>query len=128
MPLEEYILLASLLAGAHPQGAEGQRTLGAEVIVQPNGGAANDMMAAVITHRVRVPTSTVVVKKPTVGHSRSGANASHLKVPRRVIEQSPSWANDDESPKETVTFEYGGMVIHPTGPKGVHGGRRPHRK
>jgi hypothetical protein len=128
MPLEEYILLASLLAGAHPQGAEGQPTLGADVIVQPNGGAASDMMAEVITPRVRVPTPTVVIKTPTVSQSGSGANNPHLNAPGSVIKQGPSWSNDDESPKETVTFEPGGLTIHYAGSKTSRVGHRPHHK
>jgi hypothetical protein len=28
-----------------------------------------------------------------------------------VAPQTVNWSHDDESPKETVTFEYGGMLI-----------------
>jgi hypothetical protein len=33
-----------------------------------------------------------------------------------VVVKGISWAHDDESPKETVTFQYGGMVVVPPQP------------
>jgi len=52
------------------------------------------------------------LRKSVGSNQGTGAGAFFLAFTFKLVAvKTISWAHDDESPKETVTFEYGGMVI-----------------
>jgi hypothetical protein len=78
MPISEYILLTLLAAGgvALPDGAVAAATLGADAIVQPNGGALSSPPPR---QDKKDDTHLKVFSKTKVRHHRSG-KVSHRKV------------------------------------------------
>jgi hypothetical protein len=53
------------------------------------------------------------------GEAGSAVNVIFNSLSGRKLYAPPSWSHDDESPKETTTFEYGGLSVSPIGSTSV---------
>jgi len=53
------------------------------------------------------------------GQAGGAGNVTLESFSTRMVYRPPAWAHDDESPKETVTFEYGGLSVSSVGSASV---------